>query len=208
MRKYFAFLVVMVGMLATGYAQTTYPAKAVPIAGGPLTILSITPTAASVPATVPAQVRAKLTAYRTAVKNDGTLPIVAYTIRYVWADANGHPFTGKGNCETRMSDPTRPALAPGQAAELTNHIVHHIGGEILHAEIDMILTADGAVYGRNVCGGLQQFQQTLTSKRAVEEWILSVLNSQGSEKAKALLEADLSGRATVDHAVLVATHRR
>lgn len=203
MWKYAFSLVCAACLLTVAAAQVTYPVHAVPLPGAPLQIVSAEPASRPAPPGIPPQVASRLTSWQVTVKNTGSAPIVAYTVRYIWADGRGKTFRGKGHCSTRMSDPNRPVLAPGQTMKLSNQIVHPSPGKVLDAEVDMVLTADGHAYGRNVCGTLQTFQQSLVAKRAAEEWILNVLNTQGPDKAKELLKADLAGVITRDRAVLL-----
>lgn len=201
----YAFSVAGVACLLTpASAQVTYPIHAVPLASAPLQIIAAGPAPQPAPPGVPPQVAARLTSWQVTVKNTGSAPIVAYTVRYVWADAHGNAFKGIGHCSTRMSDPNRPVLAPGQSMKLFNQVVRPNPGRVLVAEIDMALTVDGNAYGQNVCGTLRTFQESLVAKRAAEEWILNVLNTQGPDKAKELLKADLASQTTRDRVVLLA----
>jgi hypothetical protein len=62
----------------------------------------------------------------------------------------------------------------------------------LKATVDFVLLADGTYYGRDRFRTLDMLQKHLEATRSVEEYVLSLLNTEGPDAVKRFLESELA----------------
>jgi len=129
--------------------------------------------------------------YRVTLRANTSQDVVAYALRWAWVDPSGRTAGTRGTCSTRFSfRPDKPAIHGGRLGEASARLVQR--GSSVRVAVDLVLLADGSMYGDNECGALETFQDNLTSRLNTEKWILSVLESQGADQAKQLLRAELA----------------
>lgn len=132
--------------------------------------------------------------FQTTVANNSKQDVLAYTIRWLPADASVTAPGPGGTCSSRFApDSQQPLLRPGETG--TDRGGFALRGPMMQAAVDFVFLSDGSVYGPNSCRTLQQMQQEWGVRNATEKWVLSVLQSQGAQALEKELQADLTNRA-------------
>jgi len=127
-----------------------------------------------------------------ALRNATDQPVVCYALSLLWYDASGAAAGGSGET-MRCSGgdwTTEPVIPAGGTA--TTQVIQLEHSSTLKATVDFALLADGTYYGPDHSRILDKLQQQLTATRALEEYVLSLLNTEGPDAVKRFLTSELA----------------
>ncbi|HMD83645.1 MAG TPA: hypothetical protein VKO18_02960 [Terriglobia bacterium] len=125
------------------------------------------------------------------LKNATDQPVVSYTLSFSWQDASG-ALVGGGSFAKWDSggDWTEPLIPAGGTT--TTQVTLMQRSSTLKATVDFALLADGTFYGPDRSRSLDSLQKHLVAARAMEEYVLSLLNTQGPDAVKQFLTSELA----------------
>ena len=152
----------------------------------PITIVSITgkPTGETLgTASMP------LVDFTITLRNATQQPVICYTLSFSWYDANGAAARG-GGVRYSGGDWSQPSIPSGGTATAQQIMLQRSG--TLKATVDFVLLADGTYYGRDRFRTLDMLQKHLEATRSMEEYVLSLLNTEGPDAVKRFLESELA----------------
>lgn len=177
------------GQIAAGTASP--PVAIVPQPTSPLQILSVAPITPQPPPGMPADRVPDFKAYTVLLKNLTGQDVILYALQLTSADAaqNAAPRGGKFTARF-AAGPGKPALAAGQTKSDVVYLMWGRGE--LAIRVDVVLLDDGTAYGKNTSRALDDFQENISTRQALEHAILSALQSQGPEAAERLLKEQLA----------------
>jgi hypothetical protein len=125
------------------------------------------------------------------LRNATDQPVVCYTLSSSWYDASG-ALVGGGTVSMRSSgdDWTEPVIPAGGTA--TTQVTEIQRSSTLKATVDFALLADGTFYGPDRSSTLDSLQKELDARRMTEQYVLSLLNTEGPDAVKQFLESELA----------------
>ena len=126
------------------------------------------------------------------LRNATQQPVVCYALSFSWYDASG-ALVGGGPMTMRNSGgdwTTEPVIPAGGTATTQQSMLQR--SSTLKATVDFALLADGTFYGPDYSRTLEKLQRGLAATRSLEEYVLSLLNTEGPDAVKRFLTDELA----------------
>lgn len=125
------------------------------------------------------------------LRNASEQPVVCYALSFSWYDASG-AMVGGGHYEMRSSgdDSADPVIPAGGTASTQVSEIQR--SSTLKATVDFALLADGTYYGPDRFRTLDKLQKQLKGTRMTEQYVLSLLNTEGPDAVKRFLTSELA----------------
>jgi hypothetical protein len=125
------------------------------------------------------------------LRNATDQPVVCYALSFSWQDASGATL-GAGNFMRNSGGDwtTEPVIPAGGTASTQQSMLQH--SSTLKVTVDFALLADGTFYGPDHSRTLEKLQSDLAATRSLEEYVLSLLNTEGPDAVKRFLTSELA----------------
>jgi hypothetical protein len=147
------------------------------------------------PPEMPAQMLARMARYEVNLENVSGKGVMAYAISYNFFSADGSP-RGRTCGSSFGFDITNPMIGTGQTKTTYANLAKR--GVRVTPVVDLAVLDDGSAYGKDTCGVLSQFQQSLAARRATQQAVLHRLEKDGPQKTLLWLREELAQTATTD----------
>lgn len=177
-----AYLLALTSPAVTQPQQTVVLKKA---PGSPLEVVSMQPAAApAATPKLPERLAKGQAAYDVVVRNQGDVPVMAWSINYV-----ATPDANLGTCAAMMSL-SKPLLNPGETTTLRE--VLYEPGPTITPLIDLVILENGLYYGKNACSTLIEYINGLDGMRTALQNVARRLEKDGPDKTMSWLKQELS----------------
>lgn len=142
-----------------------------------------------------AQMLARMARYEVNLENVSGKGVMAYAISYNFLNADGSP-RGRTCGSSFGFDVINPMIGAGQTKTTYANLARR--GVKVTPAVDLAVLDDGSTFGKDTCGVLSQFQQSLAARRATQQAVLHRLEKDGPQKTVLWLREELAQTATTD----------